>query len=95
MRQRGLHHGLTDEVGVVICNPVRAKIREQIELRGTRFCCALVGEIDDFALCPAVDRAVRRIDEIGDIAGMPMVAPGLAVCRRSCPAARRSTGRRR
>ncbi len=39
----------------------------------------MIGEIDDLALRPAVDRAVRRIDKAGHALRMPVIAAGLAL----------------
>ena len=56
---------------------IRTQIVQQVELPGAGDLGPLVRQVDDFALCRPVDRAVRLVDEALQVFGMPMVAARL------------------
>jgi hypothetical protein len=58
---------------------VRAQRLQKVELAATRRLGAMVGQVDDLALSPALDRRVRPVDEAREPFRQPVIAPRLAV----------------
>ena len=74
IRQRHLRRSARKDRGKLANDAAGTEDRQQIELRRSRSSGTLVGQIEDVALARSLDGAVRRVDKVGDVARMPVVA---------------------